>query len=80
VVIQIMKQPRVSQVDFGLKCHFIPLLAFGHADVLLGPKNPWPKKGVRPVTGMGVAGSVIRIEGNLVHTVDQSYPISESTT
>ena len=23
-----------------------------------GPKNPWPKKGVQPVTGMGVAGSV----------------------
>ena len=28
-----------------------------------GPKNPWPKKGVEPVTGMGIAGSVIRIEG-----------------
>jgi hypothetical protein len=26
-------------------------------------KNPWPKKGVQPVTGMGIAGSVIRIEG-----------------
>ena len=34
VVTQIMKQPRVHQIDFGLKCHFIPLLAFGHADVL----------------------------------------------
>src|SRR5262249_9086194 len=27
-----------------------------------GPRNPWPKKGGQPVTGMGVAGSVIRIE------------------
>ena len=27
-----------------------------------GPKNPWSKKGVQPVTGMGVAGSVIRIK------------------
>jgi hypothetical protein len=34
VVTQIMKQPRVHQIDFGLKCHFIPLLAFNHADVL----------------------------------------------
>ena len=31
-----------------------------------GPKNPWSKKGVQPVTGMGVAGSVIRIEGGLL--------------
>ena len=30
-----------------------------------GPKNPWPKKGVQPITGMGVAGSVIRIQGGL---------------
>ena len=31
VATQIMEQLRVNQVDFGLKCHFIPLLAFGHA-------------------------------------------------
>src|SRR5215831_15194995 len=35
-----------------------------------GPKNPWPKKGVQPVTGMGVAGSVIRIEGGLRENSD----------
>ena len=35
-----------------------------------GPKNPWPKKGVQPVTGMGVAGSVIRIEGGLPENSD----------
>jgi hypothetical protein len=34
VVTQILKQLQVNQVDFGLKCHFIPLLAFGHADIL----------------------------------------------
>ena len=34
VVTQILKQLQVNQVDFGLKCHFIPLLAFNHADVL----------------------------------------------
>ena len=31
VVTQIIKQLRVNQIDFGLKCQFIPLLAFGHA-------------------------------------------------
>jgi hypothetical protein len=35
-----------------------------------GPKNPWPKKGGQPVTGMGVAGSVIRIEGGLPENSD----------
>jgi len=40
-----------------------------------GPKNPWPKKGVQPVTGMGVAGSVIRIEGGLPENSDSiHYP------
>ena len=34
VVTQIMKQLCVNQVDFGLKCRFVPLLVFGHADVL----------------------------------------------
>src|SRR5215471_10227782 len=38
-----------------------------------GPKNPWPKKGVQPVTGMGVAGSVIRIEGGLPENSDSIY-------
>src|SRR6516164_2490559 len=35
-----------------------------------GPKNPWSKKGVQPVTGMGVAGSVIRMEGGLAENSD----------
>src|SRR5215471_13244067 len=40
-----------------------------------GPKNPWSKKGVQPVTGMGVAGSVIRIEGGLPENYDSiHYP------
>ena len=42
-----------------------------------GPKNPWPKKGVRPVTGMGVAGSVIRIEGGLPENSD-NIPVHSS--
>ena len=34
VVTQILKQLQVNQVDFGLKCHFIPLFAFNQSDVL----------------------------------------------
>ena len=32
--------------------------------------SKWSKKGVQPVTGMGVAGSVIRIEGGLPENSD----------
>src|SRR5215470_4482097 len=33
-----------------------------------GPKNPWTKKGVQPVTGMGVAGS-----GRLAYILQRAH-------
>jgi hypothetical protein len=57
-----------------MKLMVIPVgrsLVFGLqlSQILRLPRR-WPKKGVRPVTGMGVAGSVIRIEGGFPENSD----------